>query len=177
MIEESIGALFAGAMISGVMAEGLYMVTIRLMVWRRPEIAPPTVYVPWRGGLGALAGMWDVALLIVTVIGGIYTGLFSPTEAAAVGAEGALPVALLRGRLTLVSLRAAMLETASMTGMIFMILIGAPLFNFFLEESRLTDTLLDWITTTALTPAMVIFALMVFYIVLGCSWSRWSRSG
>jgi len=112
--------------------------------------------------------MWDALLLIVLVIGGIYTGLFSPTEAAAVGAGGALMIAALRGRLSLATLRTGMLETASMTGMIFMILIGATLFNFFLEQSKLTEILLLWIEQAQLSSATVIFALLVFYIVLGC---------
>jgi len=145
MTEESIGALFAGAMIPGV-----------------------SDYVAWSGRLTALAGMWDALLLIVLVIGGIYTGLFSPTEAAAVGAGGALMIAALRGRLSLATLRTGMLETASMTGMIFMILIGATLFNFFLEQSKLTEILLLWIEQAQLSSATVIFALLVFYIVLGC---------
>jgi len=168
MTEESIGALFAGALIPGLIAAGLYMVAIRLIVSRNPGSAPPTTYVPWAGRMRALAGMWDAIVLIITVIGGIYAGLFSPTEAAAVGAGGALLIAALRRRLTLSSLRSGMLETAAMTGMIFMILIGAALFNFFLEQSELTKTLLHWITQADLSPSTVILALLVFYIVLGC---------
>ncbi|WP_299614198.1 TRAP transporter large permease [uncultured Tateyamaria sp.] len=168
MTEESIGALFAGALIPGLLAAALYVIAIRLLVRRNPDMAPPTAYVPWRGRLLALAGMWDALLLIVVVIGGIYAGLFSPTEAAAVGAGGALLVAFMRRRLNITSLRNGMLETASMTGMIFMILIGATLFNFFLEQSQLTETLLHWITAADLAPGTVILALLVFYIVLGC---------
>ncbi|MFY0681524.1 MAG: TRAP transporter large permease [Thalassovita sp.] len=168
MTEESIGALFAGALVPGLLAAALYMGAIRLVVLRNPEIAPPTPYVPWAGRFAALAGMWDALLLIVTVIGGIYAGLFSPTEAAAVGAAGALLVAAFRGRLNLTSLRRGMLETAAMTGMIFMILIGATLFNFFLEQSRLTETLLHWISQADMSPGIVIVALLLFYIVLGC---------
>ena len=168
MTEESIGALFAGAMIPGVLAAMLYIGAIKLVVWRNGDIAPRSDYVAWSGRLSALAGMWDALLLIVLVIGGIYTGLFSPTEAAAVGAGGALMIAALRGRLSLATLRTGMLETASMTGMIFMILIGATLFNFFLEQSKLTETLLHGIEQAQLSSATVIFALLVFYIVLGC---------
>ncbi|MDC0948798.1 TRAP transporter large permease [Gammaproteobacteria bacterium] len=168
MTEESIGALFAGAMIPGILAAALYMIAIRLQVMRRPSIAPPTDYVPWAGRMVALAGMWDALLLIVAVIGGIYAGFFSPTEAAAVGAFGALLIAALRRRINVASLRSGMLETASMTGMIFMILIGATLFNFFLEQSHLTPTLLAWISQADLDPGTVIFALLVFYVILGC---------
>ena len=168
MTEESIGALFAGALIPGILAAILYMIAIRLLVLRNPDMAPPSGYVPWGGRIKALAGMWDALVLIILVIGGIYAGLFSPTEAAAVGAGGALIIAAMRRRLNPTSLRNGMLETASMTGMIFMILIGATLFNFFLEQSRLTETLLEWITNANLAPGMVILALLLFYIVLGC---------
>ena len=168
MTEESIGALFAGAMIPGVLAATLYIAAIKLVVWRNSDIAPRSDYVAWSGRLTALAGMWDALMLIVLVIGGIYTGLFSPTEAAAVGAGGALMIAAVRGRLSLATLRTGMLETASMTGMIFMILIGATLFNFFLEQSKLTETLLHWIVQAELSSSTVIFALLLFYIVLGC---------
>ena len=168
MTEESIGALFAGALIPGILAAILYMIAIRLLVLRNPDMAPPSAYVPWGGRIKALAGMWDALVLIILVIGGIYAGLFSPTEAAAVGAGGALIIAAMRRRLNPTSLRNGMLETASMTGMIFMILIGATLFNFFLEQSRLTETLLEWITNANLAPGMVILALLLFYIVLGC---------
>ncbi|MEM8836604.1 MAG: TRAP transporter large permease [Pseudomonadota bacterium] len=168
MTEESIGALFAGALIPGLLAAGLYIVTIRIIVARNPDAAPPTPLVAWPERMRALAGMWDALLLIFVVIGGIYAGFFSPTEAAAVGAGGALLIAFARRRLNAKTLRAGMLETASMTGMIFMILIGAALFNFFLEQSKLTETLLDWITASNLPPALVILALLAFYIVLGC---------
>lgn len=168
MTEESIGALFAGALIPGIIAAALYMGAIRLLVIRDPNMAPPTAYVPWEGRIRALVGMWDALVLITLVIGGIYAGLFSPTEAAAVGAGGALIIAAMRRRLNATSLRNGMLETASMTGMIFMILIGATLFNFFLEQSQLTETLLHWITQANLAPGTVILALLVFYIVLGC---------
>ena len=168
MTEESIGALFAGALLPGLIAAGLYIVTIRILAARNPGMAPPVGRVAWPGRIRALGGMWDALLLIVVVIGGIYTGVFSPTEAAAVGAGGALLITVFRGQLNARSLRLGMLETASMTGMIFMILIGATLFNFFLEQSRLTEALLDLITASNLPPGVVILALLVFYIVLGC---------
>lgn len=166
--EESIGALFAGAMIPGVLAAALYIAAIRLWVRRAPDIAPPTERASWPERMRALGQMWDAAGLIIVVIGGIYVGVFSATEAAAVGAGGALLVALIRGRLTLKALRDGMLETASLTGMIFTILIGAGLFNFFLEEARITEAMLAGIAAAELSPEVVILALLAFYIVLGC---------
>lgn len=168
MTEQSIGALFAGAMIPGIMAAFLYILSIRLQVWRKPELGPRTPRIPWVKRGPYLLQMWDAVALIVLVIGGIYAGLFSPTEAAAVGAGGAVLFTALRGKLTLDVLRRGMLETASMTGMIFLILIGAALFNFFIESSGMTQALVDWITTQGFAPLSVILILLLFYLVLGC---------
>ncbi len=168
MTEQSIGALFAGAMIPGVLAAGLYVLSIQLQVWRDPELGPPTKRIPWRARGPYVLQMWDAGLLIVMVIGGIYTGLFSPTEAAAVGAGGAILFTALRGKLTLAVLQQGMSETASMTGMIFLILIGAALFNFFIETSGMTQALVGWITTSGFSPLAVILILLLFYVILGC---------
>ena len=168
LTEESIGALFSAAMIPGLMAAGLYLLTIRILVTRRPELGPASEYVPWSKRGPAVGQMWDAVALIVLVIGGIYTGLFSPTEAAAVGAAGSVLITLLRGKLTFSVLKKGMIETASMTGMIFMILIGASLFNFFIEESGMTQLLVKLITEANFAPISVILALLIFYLVLGC---------
>ncbi|OSQ37381.1 TRAP transporter large permease [Thalassospira mesophila] len=168
MTEQSIGALFAGAMIPGVLATVLYIISIRLQVMRKPELAPVSDYTPWSQRWGALLRMWDAIVLILLVIGGIYAGLFSPTEAAAVGAGGALLFAFIRKKLTWTVLRSGIRETAGMTGMIFLILIGASLFNFFIETSGLTQTLVNWITSQGFSPLAVLISLLVFYVVLGC---------
>ena len=97
--------------------------------------------------------------LIVAVIGGIYTGLFSPTDMAAVGAAGSSIFAGVRGKLDWTALRAGIGETAGMTGMIFLILIGAALFNFFIETSGLTRTLVDWISHRGFSPLAVLVSL------------------
>ncbi|WP_029041605.1 TRAP transporter large permease [Cucumibacter marinus] len=168
MTEQSIGALFAGAMLPGLLATALYVLAIVIQVVRKPDLAPPSDRVPWRERLVALGGMWDAALLIILVIGGIYAGIFSPTEAAAVGAGASILFTALRGKLSFKVLRSGMTETASMTGMIFLILIGAALFNFFIEASGLTQALVAMITEANLSPLMVIVVLLIFYLVLGC---------
>ncbi len=168
MTEHSIGALFAAAMIPGLVAAGLYITAIQIQVWRNPALGPATKRQNWSERWQAFLQMWDAAALIVLVIGGIYAGLFSPTEAAAVGAGGAILLTALRGKLKGRILRDGMLETASMTGMIFMILIGAALFNFFIETSGMTQALVNWITHAGFAPINVILILIVFYVVLGC---------
>jgi tripartite ATP-independent transporter DctM subunit len=112
--------------------------------------------------------MWGVALLFLLVIGGIYRGWFSPTEAAAVGALGAFGIALLQGRMSRAVLTTAALETVRTTGMIFLILVGAAVFNYFIETAGLPQLLIGWVGEAGLSPHAVLLLVMAFYVVLGC---------
>ncbi|MBP5856900.1 TRAP transporter large permease [Marivibrio halodurans] len=168
LTEQSIGALFAAAMIPGALAMLLYIAAIAVQVRRRPEAGPAAERAGGRERWRAFKRMWDAFLLILLVIGGIYAGLFSPTEAAAIGAGGAILFTALRGRLTLAALKAGVEETAELTGMIFLILIGAALFNFFIEASGLTRSLVDAISAADLPAWAVLIAVLLFYLVLGC---------
>lgn len=164
----SIGALFAAAFIPGLLATLLYMAAIVIQVRLRPQLAPGGEKPGWRVRWLALYRTWDAVLLMVVVIGGIYAKLFSPTEAASVGAFGALVVTAAHGRLTWAVLRAGVVETAAMTGMIFLILIGAAIFNYFIELSSLTDVLTGAIAESGLSPLGLLCLVIAFYVVLGC---------
>lgn len=168
MTENSIGALFSAALLPGLVATALYMSAISVQVLRRPDLAPAGRRMTTAERLGALARVWDAALLIVLVIGGIYGKVFSPTEAAAVGAGGALVISAARGKLSLKVLKEGIAETAGMSGMIFLILIGASIFNYFIELSGLTSMLTGAITSAGLPPLGVLLLVVVFYLILGC---------
>ncbi|MCP1168542.1 TRAP transporter large permease subunit, partial [Limimaricola sp. ASW11-118] len=133
-----------------------------------PGIAPRSARHGWAARARSLGQVWPVAFLFALVIGGIYAGLFSPTEAAAVGAVGAFLLALLSGELNRGALHDAVFETAGLTGMIFFILIGAAFFNFFLEETGLPRLLIAWIEAAGLSPLAVLALILLFYVVLGC---------
>ncbi len=167
MTEQSIGKLFLSGILPGLVGMLLYLAAVRYSVGRDPKAGPAGPRHSWPERLTALAGIWKVLLLFIVVLGGMYVGVFSPTEAAAVGAFGALLVSWLSGTLTLSNFKSSLSETATTTGMIFMILIGAGIFNFFIETTGLTDALLDWINHLGLNRWTVIFILMLFYIVLG----------
>jgi len=167
MTEQSIGKLFLSGILPGILGMLLYLAAVRYSVGRDPKAGPAGPRRNWSERLSALAGIWKVLLLFVVVLGGMYAGLFSPTEAAAVGAFGALLVSWLSGSLTLDNFKSSLSETATTTGMIFMILIGAGIFNFFIETTGLTDALIDWINHLGLNRWTVMFILMVFYIILG----------
>lgn len=168
LTEQSIGALFAAALIPGLLGTLLYMGTVVVQVMTNPAKGPGGDRYDWAARGRALVRVWDVALLFVVVIGGIYAGVFSPTEAAAVGAAGAFLFALARRQLTRSVLGQSLAETAVTTGMIFLILIGAALFNTFVETSRLPHLLVDLLAESGLPPLGVMVAVLVFYLILGC---------
>ena len=168
LTQQSIGALFAAAILPGLLATALYMAAVRVALWRRPELAPPGERRDWPTRFATLREVWPVGLLFLVVIGGIYAGLFSPTEAAAVGAAGALLLAWARRQLSARVLADCIVETARITGMIFLILVGAAVFNYFVETSGLPQAMVGWIEASGMTPLAVMLALLLFYILLGC---------
>lgn len=168
LTQTSIGQLFIGAIIPGIIGAVLYGLAIVIRVRITPELAPLAPKSGWKIRLLALRRVWSVALLFTLVIGGIYLGWFSPTEAAAVGAVGAFILAVFSGELNRPALWDAVKETAGLTGMIFFILIGASLFNYFLETTGLPMALIQGIESSGLGPLAVLILIMVFYIVLGC---------
>lgn len=168
LTQSSIGQLFIGALVPGLLGAALYAGAIMVRVRLNPGIAPRAERTGWHDRLRLTGQVWPVMVLFFVVIGGIYLGWFSPTEAAAVGALGAFVLALFSGELNRATLRASVFETTGLTGMIFFILIGAALFNFFLENTGLPQFLIEQIRNSGLGPTSVMVLILIFYIVLGC---------
>ncbi|MBI3708478.1 MAG: TRAP transporter large permease [Proteobacteria bacterium] len=168
LTETSIGKLFVAGILPGVLGTACYMTAIKLATRARPALAPAGERVAWRERGRALAEVWAVLLLFVVVIGGIYVGVFSPTEGAGVGAVGALAFTVARRQMSRQRLREAVHEAAGTVGMIFLILVGATLFSAFLETSKLPGVMSRATADLGLPPLVVLLALMAFYIVLGC---------
>ena len=165
MTGQSIGQLFLAGVLPGVLGMGLYMGAVAWSVHRRPTSGPPAPRVDSAARRAALRRVWPVALLFGSVIGGLMLGWFAPTEAAAVGVVGAL---LLGGyRMQRSDWHAALGEIALTSGMIFTLLIGANVFNYFIESTRLTDALIGGVATLGINRWAVIALLMLFYVVLG----------
>jgi tripartite ATP-independent transporter DctM subunit len=165
---QSIGALFMAALLPGVLATLLYTVAVVVQTRIDPTLGPPGARFVARQRWRALREVWGVALLFAVVVGGMYLGWFSPTEAAAVGAAGAFLFALLRRALTPRILVGCMTEAASTSGMIFMILIGASVFNYFVETSGLPQLLVQLVQDLGWSRHSVLLVLIGFYVVLGC---------
>ncbi|HWJ87087.1 MAG TPA: TRAP transporter large permease [Pelagibacterium sp.] len=168
LTEQNIAKLFMAAFIPGLLAALGYVVVIALYVRIRPGAARPRPRVPYRERVRDLAAVWPVALVFVLVIGGIYTGIFTPTEAAAIGAAGTGTIALATRSLTKKGLADAILATASSTAMIFLIVLGAAALNGFLALSQLPQFLAGWVSGQGLDPWVVMAIVLIFYLILGC---------
>ena len=167
MTEQSIGKLFAAGVLPGILGTFLYMAAIRWATARKPELGPPAARTEGAEKRQALLEVWPVLLLFGVVLGGMYFGFFTPTEAAGVGAFGAILISWLVGRLSRESFVSAVRETALTTGMIFMILIGAGIFNYFIAATGLTDALIESVKATGLGRWTIMFLLMAMYFILG----------
>ena len=169
MTEQSIGALFAAGIVPGIVAALLYMTAASLVTRRDPSLGPPGERSSWSERLRALRGIWGVLVLFVIVIGGMYGGIFTPTEAAGVGAMGGFLFALGRRALTWRTFFEVLRDSASTTAMLFVILIGATVFASFVNYTTMPADLKDFVTGFDVHPVVVVIAICVVYVVLGCA--------
>lgn len=167
LTEQSIGKMFAAGILPGLLAVGCYLLAVRWTIWRNPQSGPPGERMGWPERFRALRDVWGVLALFALVMGGIYGGVFSSTEAAGIGACGAFLFALLRRRLTWQVLSEVLVESARTTGMLFMVLIGALLFASFINFTSLPGDLQDWVQRFNIDPMIVILLICAIYIVLG----------
>jgi tripartite ATP-independent transporter DctM subunit len=165
--EQNIAKLFMAALIPGLLATALYIVAIAIVVRLKPELGPPGEAPSGAEKRAAFLNVIPVLLIAVVVVGGIYGGVFTPTESAAVGCIATLAVGVLRGTLKARHVRDSLFATAETTAMIFVILLGAEIFNAFLALSQAPDLLALWITEQDFPPYGVLVILLVAYIILG----------
>jgi len=168
LAEQNIAKLFLAAFVPGIIAAISYLVVIAIYVRLKPESAGQAARIPWKDRVPALIAVWPVVAIFFAVVGGIYLGWFTPTQAAAVGAAGAGLVAFVNGGLDRKSLFDCFKETAVSTGMIFFIILGATVFNSFLAFSRLPQVGAEWVTAQGFTPMTVLIIILVLYIIFGC---------
>ncbi|MGE3933339.1 MAG: TRAP transporter large permease [Rhodospirillaceae bacterium] len=167
LTEQFVITLFVAAVIPSIIAVVFDMIAIQAYVRLHPESAPAGPRMPWRERFVVMRQSWGIVLLLFTIIGGIYGGVFTVQEAAACGAGFTLLFTLLRGRLTLPVLRAVVVETASSTAMIYVILVGASIFSYFIAATKMPDALVGLINGLDVHALVIVFALIVMYLVLG----------
>jgi tripartite ATP-independent transporter DctM subunit len=167
LTEESIGRLLIAGIVPGIVLTVLYMLTVYGAVMIKPELGPAAQRSSWRERLVSLRSILWIAVLFVIVIGGMYAGLFSPTEAAGVGAFGAFVIALVRGRMTWGNLLASLTNTVRVTGFLFAIILGAFILNYFLAITRLPANLASFISGLGWSPMAVMLLILLLYLILG----------
>ncbi len=170
LCEQSIGKLFMAGFIPGVLEVVFYSITIFILCRINPGLGPPGPRSNIKEKVSSLKHTWGMISLFILVLGGIYMGVFTPTEAGAVGAFGAIFISLFGRRLTRENFRNSMVETAKITAMIVLLISGAFIFLRFLAVSQLPTMLSDFVAGLQVSKYIFIAGIIVFYLILGCFW-------
>jgi tripartite ATP-independent transporter DctM subunit len=163
--EESIGALLLAGILPGLLQAASYVVMLLVRFKLNPALGPPIQGITWKDRFSSLTGVWGMIVLILLVMGSMYTGIATPTEAAGVGALGALAMAL--PRLGLKDFSGAMAETARTTALIFAIVAGVLIYVHFLGFTGMPAAIASWIVHLDVSPAVILICILVLYLVLG----------
>ncbi|MGQ9370328.1 TRAP transporter large permease [Azospirillum sp. ST 5-10] len=167
LADVDVGSLLVAGVLPGLLVMATIMATVYVLAWRRPEHAPSAGAVAWREKVRMLGSVGPIVGLFALVTGVIYLGLATPTEAAAVGAFGALVLLAACGRLTRKGLGEALRRAAHGSAMIMVILLGATVFGYFFALTQITQSLVAWVGGLGVPPWSVLLLLLVGYIVLG----------
>jgi tripartite ATP-independent transporter DctM subunit len=168
MTEESIGRLFAAGILPGLVLTALFIITVIILCRFKPGLAPPGARASWKERIASLSGVIEMILLFALVMGGLFVGWFTPTEAGAAGAAGALIIALARRTLSWRGFLDALADTTRITAMVFLIVTGATIFGHFMAVTRVPFELSAWVGGLALPPAVIMGFIIFGYLIGGC---------
>ncbi len=168
MAEQNIAKMFVAAMVPGILAAIGYMIAVAVFVRLRPDAGPAAPAASWGERLASLKETWSIIVIFGVVIVGMYRGWFTPTEGAAVGAFGAFVLAVLHGGMRLSGLIECLQGTAKTTGMIFLIMLGAEMFNAFLSATQAPMLAAQMIVEAGHSPMLILLAILVLYLAMGC---------
>ncbi len=167
LTEVSIGKLFIAGVVPGLLLVAFYTAMIFVLCKRNPNLAPPGPRYTWRERLESLAGGGPMVLLFLFVMGGMYLGAFTPTEAGSLGAAGAAVLVIARRQFNHRTIGASLYGTLNIIGMIFMILTGAYIFSYFMAITNVPLAIANWIKAMSLPALVVVAGIMLAYFVLG----------
>ena len=169
LVEESIGKLFIAGILPGFLLTGLFMSTIYFQVVLSPSMTlKPDFKITWKERIRSLTGVGETLLLFILVIGGLFAGLFTPTEAAAVGAFGALVITTIRRQIKWEGIIKSFFESLRTSCMVMVIIAGATVFNHFIAITNIPFALADWISGLAVHRMVVMIFIAVMYLIGGC---------
>lgn len=168
MTEQSIGKLFSAGILPGIMQALFYIIAIYVRCRLNPNLARSKKKTSFIDRIIVLKGLWETVVIFLLVMGGIYLGIFTPTEAAAVGALGVFLSGIIKKRFNRNNLIKSGLTTANTTGMIFALLIGALIFAYFLALSEFPFALAGIVTDLQVNRYFILMLILFVYIILGC---------
>ncbi len=166
--QQDIGKLFQAGILPGLLAMVMYMITIAIICRVKPDLLPTVPKASWAERMAGFRDIWAPLLLFVLVIGGLYGGVFTPTEAGGVGASGAFLLGVLRGRLDKAGIRASLLQATRTAAAVFTVLIGALLFGYFLTITQVPQKVTEFLTGLGIGNYGVLALILLMYLVLGC---------
>jgi len=168
MTETSISKLFIAGFIPGILQAGFYILTIYIICAQNPALGPRGPKTSWSKKISSLSATWPVIILFGTVMGGLYFGVFTPTEAGGAAAFASFCIALGRRKLTWKGLVSSLFSTVQIAAFLFFIVMGATLLSYFLAVTRLPDMLANFITQLGLNRYAMMAIIIAMYLVLGC---------
>ena len=166
--ETSIGHLFIAGMIPGLLLAFMLAAVAIIICWRNPSLGPPVGGVSWGKRFSSLKKVWPIVVVMLSILGSIYFGIASPTEAAGVGCVVVLIIAFAVFGLRWQGLKRALMETALINGMILFMMVGAWLFSYVIGSSGAVKTITSFVTSADLSPWLVIISINVLLLILGC---------
>ena len=168
LTQQDIGKLFMAGVLPGLLAIAMYILTISLIVMVKPNLLPAGEHKPWSERLAGLKDVWAPLALFAFVIGGLYGGMFTPSEAGGMGAAGAFILGVVRRKLNRAQIREALLEATRTSAAVFTVLIGALLFGYFLTITQTPQKITEFLTGLGLDRYTLLAIIMLMYLVLGC---------
>jgi tripartite ATP-independent transporter DctM subunit len=168
LTDQSIAVLFIAGILPGILMIILFMLSIYLRARLNPCLGPPGPRTTLKEKLHAIKAVWATLALFILVIGGMYAGIFTPTEGGGIGAFGALVIGILRRRITFRAIASSLTDAARISSVCFGILIGANIFGYFLAASKLPMELATYVTQLAMPPLAVLIVILFIYLLLGC---------
>ena len=168
LTEQSIGALFVAGIFPALLVTLLFIICIYIRCRISPEQGPRGEHFSWPEKLKSLLGLSETLIIFVLVIGGIFIGLFTPTEAAAIGAFGVLLIGVIRRQITWKGFVKSLMETLRTSCMVLMLIAGAVIFGKFLAVTRIPFEIAGWVSGLAISPVLVLAVILVIYFFGGC---------
>jgi tripartite ATP-independent transporter DctM subunit len=165
--EQSIGTLFMSGILPGILLTTLFIATIWIICRLKPDLSPPSEVSSWKERMSSLRYVLPSMVLIIVVLGGIYAGYFTPTEAGAVGLIGVLILGLINRQLNWKRLVLSMSETTKLVGKIFILITGAFIFSRFITLTEIALDLSQWIGALEVSPYLILIIVLIFYIMIG----------